>query len=93
MTEPIAQIAQKKCSCNLCKLIERLNNHVLPKLDEDGKAVVDEIFSRMEAAEMDYQWNECKGKDGEPIKVGGRWYVPAVDNRNPNDTEEWNGQA
>lgn len=86
----------KKCSCELCLLIDRMMDHVLPKLDEKGKAVVEEIFSRMETAEMDIQWNGAKAKDGEPLNIGGRWYIPSPGNKRPNDednVEEWIGQA
>jgi hypothetical protein len=67
---------KKKCCCDTCKLIRGMRRKVLPRLDKEGKGIVHELFSRMEIAENDVDWNNAKAKDGERIRLGGRWYVP-----------------
>ena len=65
----------RKCNCEYCKL-SRILQRAIKKLTPAENKAIDTIWEHMEGAEFDIDWLNAEAKDGEPISVGGRIYVP-----------------
>lgn len=66
---------KKHCSCDLCELSDVILS-VLPKCNPKQRAAIEEVWSRMEHAELDRDWTEAKAHDGEILRFGDRVYRP-----------------